>query len=92
MPLRAYCEERSRITVSLRPGSALGEKGKKLGQIGKILASEISRARFFFFPQRCFFPFSPQCGAWSHARLQSNRENHEHQKYFWNVIVLREKK
>ena len=23
--------------------------------------------------------------------LQSNRENHEHQKYFWNVIVLPEK-
>ena len=23
--------------------------------------------------------------------LQSNRENHEHQKYFWNVIVLQEK-
>ena len=23
--------------------------------------------------------------------LQSNRENHEHQKNFWNVIVLPEK-
>ena len=23
--------------------------------------------------------------------LQSNRENCEHQKYFWNVIVLQEK-
>ena len=23
--------------------------------------------------------------------LQSNLENHEHQKYFWNVIVLQEK-
>ena len=23
--------------------------------------------------------------------LQSNRENREHQKYFWNVIVLQEK-
>ena len=69
-----------------------GEKGKKRGQIGKISASEISRARFFFFANAVFFPFSPQCGAWSHARLQSNRENHEHQKYFRNVIVLREKK
>ena len=57
MPLRTYCEERFRITVSLGPGSALGEKGKKLGQIGKILASEISRARFFFFPNAVFSPF-----------------------------------
>ena len=24
-------------------------------------------------------------------RKQSNRENHEQQKYFWNVIVLQEK-
>ena len=23
--------------------------------------------------------------------LQSNQENREHQKYFWNVIVLQEK-
>ena len=46
---------------------------------------------FFFFANAVFFPFSPQCGAWSYARLQSNRVNHEHQKYFWNVIVLREK-
>ena len=23
--------------------------------------------------------------------LQSNRENREHQKYFWNIIVLQEK-
>ena len=60
MPLRAYCEERPRITVSLGPGSALGEKGKKRGQIGKIPASEISRTRpFFFFRQRRFFPFFP---------------------------------
>ena len=60
MPLRAYCEERFRITVSLGPGSALGEKGKKRGQIGKIPASEISRTRpFFFFRQRRFFPFFP---------------------------------
>ena len=32
MPLRAYCKERSRITVSLGPSSALGEKDKKRGQ------------------------------------------------------------
>ena len=25
------------------------------------------------------------------AVLQSNQENREHQKYFWNVIVLQEK-
>ena len=60
MPLRAYCEERFRITVSLGPGSALGEKGKKRCQIGKISASEASRAQFFFFffrQSRFFFPF-----------------------------------
>ena len=45
MPLRAYCEERFRITVSLGPGSAVGEKGKKRGQIGKISAGEATRAR-----------------------------------------------
>ena len=69
MPLRAYCEERFRITDSLGPGSALGKKGKKRGQIGKISASEASRARFFFFflAKADFFPFSPQRGAWSHA-------------------------
>ena len=36
MTLTAYCEERFRITVSLGPGSASGEKGKKRGQMGKI--------------------------------------------------------
>ena len=93
MPLRAYCEERFRITVNLGPGSAFGEKGKKRGQIGKISASEASGAQFFFFfsTNADFFPLSPQYGAWSQASLQSNRENREHQKYFWNVIVLREK-
>ena len=61
MPVRAYCEERFRITVSLGPGSALGEKGKKRGQIEKISASEASRAGLFFFffsPKPIFFcPF-----------------------------------
>ena len=59
MTLRAYCEERFRITVSLGPGSALGEKGKKRGQIGKISASEASRARFFFFAKAAIFPPFP---------------------------------
>ena len=53
MPLRAYCEERFRITISLGPGSALGEKAKKRGQIRKTSASEASQTRFFF-------PFSQQ--------------------------------
>ena len=44
---------------------------------------------FFFFTNADFFPLCPQYGAWSQASLQSNRENREHQKYFWNVIVLR---
>ena len=59
MPLRAYCEERFRITVSLGPGSALGEKGKKRGQIGNTSASEASQTRFFFFfrQSRFFSPF-----------------------------------
>ena len=59
MPLRAYCEERFRITVSLGPGSALGEKGKKRDQIRKISASEASGARFFllFRQSRFFSPF-----------------------------------
>ena len=57
MPLRAYCEERFRITVSLGPGSASEEKGKKRGQKVKISASEASRARFFFSPKPIFSPF-----------------------------------
>ena len=42
-------------------------------------------------PSAIFFPFSPQWESWSQASLQSNRKNREHQKYFLNVIVLREK-
>ena len=57
MPLRAYCEERLRITVSLGPGNALGGKGRKRCQIGKISACEVSRARFFFSPTPFFSPF-----------------------------------
>ena len=89
MPLRAYCEERFRITVSLGPGSALGEKGKKRGQIGKNIGERSKPSAVFFFTNADFFPLCPQYGAWSQASLQSNRENREHQKYFWNVIVLR---
>ena len=59
MPLRAYCEERLRITVNLGLGSAFGEKGKKRGQIGKTSASEASGAQFFFFHERRFFPPFP---------------------------------
>ena len=61
MPLRAYCEERFRITVSLGPGSALGEKGKKRGQIGKNIGERSQpRAVFFFFfsPTPIFSPFA----------------------------------
>ena len=59
MPLRAYCEERFRITVSLGPGSALGEKGKKRGQIGKNIGerSKPSAAFFFFSSTPIFSPF-----------------------------------
>ena len=60
MPLRAYCEERFRITVSLGPSSALGEKGKKRGQIGKNIGERSKpSAVFFFFHQRRFFPPFP---------------------------------
>ena len=61
MPLRAYCEERFRITVSLGPGSALGEKGKKRRQIGKNIGerSKPSAVFFFFFsPTPIFSPFA----------------------------------
>ena len=62
MPLRAYCEERFRITVNLGPGSALGEKGKKRGQIGKNIGQRSKPSAvffFFFFHQRRFFPLLP---------------------------------
>ena len=59
MPLRAYCEERFRITVSLGPGSALGEKGKKRGQIGKNIGERSKpSAVFFFSPTPIFSPFA----------------------------------
>ena len=54
-------------------GSAVGEKVKKQGQIGKISAREASPAvawgdylsePIFFRLRRFFFPFFPQCGAW----------------------------
>ena len=61
MPLRAYCEERFRITVSLGPGSALGEKGKKRGQIGKNIGERSKPSTVFFFlfsPTSIFSPFA----------------------------------
>ena len=75
----------------------MGEKGKKRGQIGKNIGERSKPSAvfyfisFFFFTNADFFPLCPQYGAWSQASLQSNRENREHQKYFWNVVVLREK-
>ena len=96
MPLRAYCEERFRITDSLGPGSALGKKGKKRCQIRKISASEASRARFFFFfgQSRFFssFPHNEEPGPTLSVIREICNLNHEHQNYFWNVNVLREKK
>ena len=70
----------NRHLYSLGPGSAVGEKGKKRGQTGKISASEIlgrgkgrrlPRIPFgslrspIFFCQRRFFLLVPQCGYWS---------------------------
>ena len=57
MPLRAYCEERSRITVSLRPGSALGEKGKKKGSNRKNIGERNKPRAIFFFRNAVFSPF-----------------------------------
>ena len=66
---------------SLGPGSAVGEKGKKRGQIGNISASEASPAvawgdylsePFLFFRlRRFFFPFSlnAESGPWLRVRL-----------------------
>ena len=67
------------VTPGLGPGYAVGKKGKKRSQIGKISASEASRAvrspNFFFsfIPRRFSPPFSPDSspvvprGAWSQA-------------------------
>ena len=53
------------MTLSgLEPGSAVGEKGKKRGQRGKILASEARRT----ISNGAFCSFLPQWGAWSQAR------------------------
>ena len=68
-------------------------KRQKTGSNRKNIGERSKRSAFFFSfsPKPIFFPFSPQWEAWSQASLQSNRESREHQKYFWNVIVLREK-
>ena len=49
------------VFVSLRPGSAVGEKGKKQGQIGKhpLPSQDYLSALFFFAPTPIFSPFSP---------------------------------
>ena len=49
--------------VSLGPGSAVGEKGKKRGQIGKhSFPSPDYLLALFFRPRRFFSPFSPDAG------------------------------
>ena len=67
------------MSTSLGQGSAVGEKGKKRGQIGKKLASSgLGRGKFplpglplsslrspNFFAHADFFSFSPKFGAWS---------------------------
>ena len=50
--------------TSLEPGRAVGEKGKKRGQIGKILASEARRT----VSNTDICSFFSQWGAWSQAR------------------------
>ena len=64
MPLRAYCEEGFRITVNLGPGSALGEKGKKRGQIGKNIGERSKPSAIFFSPTPIFslFPQNAEPG------------------------------
>ena len=53
------------VTPGLGPGYAVGKKGKKRSQIGKISASQASQAVrspiffFFFRPRRFSPPFSP---------------------------------
>ena len=49
---------------SLKPGSAVAEKGKKRGQIGKISAGEAKQ----MVCRADFCSFFPQWGAWSQAR------------------------
>ena len=58
MPLRAYCGERFRITVSLGSGSALGEKRQKTGSNRKNIGERSKPNAIFFFRQSRFFsPF-----------------------------------
>ena len=74
------------LWISLGPGSAEWEKGKKRGQIEKIslaerlpgalfpfpeyLSADFARLFFFFSPTLIFFTFFPQCGAWSEATFE----------------------
>ena len=60
-----------RLARRLGPGSAVGEKGKKRGEIRKISTSrkKISLSEFLFSHTGVFLLF-PQCGAWSQAKLR----------------------
>ena len=51
------CYESRRLARSLGPGSAVGEGGRKRGEIRKMLArgKKNSLADFFFFPYTDFF-------------------------------------
>ena len=64
-PLFAYLSL-SRLP-SLRPGSALGEKGEKIS-VGekKKSVSKVSQYFSYLIP---FLPFFPQCRAWSQANV-----------------------
>ena len=66
------CYESRSLARSLGPVPAVGEKGKKMGEIGKISTSGGKKIRFpnFFPAHRCFSLFFSQCGAWSQAILR----------------------
>ena len=66
------CYESRSLARSLGPGPAVGEKGKKRGEIGKISTSGGKKFAFrIFFPHTgVFLFFFSQCGAWSQAILR----------------------
>ena len=57
MVLREYCEERSRITVSLGPGSALAEKAKNGVKQEKYRRAKQAERDFICSPKPIFSPF-----------------------------------
>ena len=73
----------SRDDASLGPGSAGGGKGKKRGEIGKILASETSQE--VVCARQCFFSLLPQCGAWSQAKMTLKRKalENNYERVIW---------